>query len=47
MHDDGDWDSELGSALIETLAEVGVGGWVGLIVLLAGLGLLMWHHFGG
>ena len=45
-HDDGDWDSELGEGLIDIVADLGVGGWVGLVVLLGGIGLLVYHFVG-
>lgn len=45
-HDDGDWDSELGEGLISLMVELGIGGWIGLVVLLSGIGLLVFHFVG-
>ena len=47
MHDDGDWDSEVGEGLIEVAAEIGWVGWFTIVVLLTGIGLLVWHLWGG
>jgi hypothetical protein len=48
-HDDGDWDSELGESLIDLVVDLGIGGWFGLVLVVGGIGLLVWHfasHFG-
>jgi hypothetical protein len=45
-HDDGDWDSELGEGLIDIVVELGCVGWVGLVAVLVGVGLLVFHFVG-
>lgn len=45
-HGDGDWDSELGEGLIDAVLDLGIGGWFGVVVVLGGLSLLLWHFFG-
>lgn len=47
MHHDGggDWDSELGEGLIDAVVESGAGGWVAVVVLVVGLGLLAYHFW--
>lgn len=48
-HDDGDWDSEVGSAILEFLlyGDDGIAGWkVTVLLLLIAGGLLLWHHYG-
>ena len=47
MHDDGDWDSELGEGLIDTVMYGRGGDWVAVLVVLIGIGLLVWHVYGG
>jgi len=43
MHDDGDWDSEVGEGLLEL---VGGPWWFVLLVLATSLGLLAYHYWG-
>jgi hypothetical protein len=44
MHDDGDWDSELGDALGDIA--LFSGGWFSVVCALVGLALLLWHLLG-
>lgn len=45
-HDDGDWDFELGESLLDIVVDLGIGGWLGLVLVVGGIGLLIWHFAG-
>ena len=46
MHDDGDWDSELGEGLIDLFIELGIISWPSFIVLVIGIALVANHYWG-
>lgn len=46
MHDDGDWDSELGEGLIDLFVDLGIISWPSFFILLAGLLCLAYHYWG-
>lgn len=44
MHDDGDWDSEIGEGIVEAAID-SPAGWVSVVFLLIGMGFLAFHYW--